>query len=82
MDAKTQIFKMPNGGVRVQLDFDGAYVELVSRELPKLVIEEATQKLAQHFIDEKKQELLAKIPVESVINQAVAEVVRRIAEVK
>lgn len=82
MDAKTEIFQDPDGGVRVQVRFDAAYISYVAEAVPKLVIDEITRKMTEHFIAEKKQEIIGKIPLEAVLNGVVAEAVRRIAEVK
>lgn len=81
MNAKTEIFKTPEGGMEVRMTFDRAYLELLGRDLPNLIREAATHKLAEKLVAEKGQEIIAKIPLESVLNQVVAEAVRKIGAV-
>jgi hypothetical protein len=78
MEAKTEIFREPDGGIRVQMRLDAEYIRYVSDAVPKLVVEELTHKIVEHFIAEKKQEIIAKIPLEAVLNGVVAETIRKI----
>ena len=82
MNTKVTLARTPDGGLLASAQVDAAMIDMLGRTVGLELAQQLVSRLADEIIAMKKQEIIAKIPLEAVLNQVVAEVVRRIGEAK
>lgn len=76
---KVERFESPaTNETKITATMDSLYLEVVGRMIQDETIRLVADELSKKFLQEKGAEILASIPLQAVVNRAIADAVRRI----